>query len=216
MKINFEKIRVDIINWYNTKWEQKKNQYPWRIGKKSVYEILIAELSIYRTTAKAITDNKCYQKFLKKFPTLNEITLNRRKEIEDIFRPVGLYNQKADRILELKEKITQDFNSKIPTNKEKLLTIPGIKEYIANAILTFALDKNEVPYDNNLRRIALAVWNIKEDSDSIEVYKELAKPNPKQIYWALFDIGRFHCRKPIPNCEGCPLKKYCEHYSNLL
>lgn len=204
-----QEIQVDILNWYNKKWEQNLNKYPWRIGKKTPYEILVAELVLYRTTAKAVVDNKSYDKFLNKFPSINTINETRRKELVEIFEPVGLYNQKADRILALKEKIMKEFKGKIPDNKKDLLTLPGIKEYIANAVLTFAYDQNEVPLDGNLERIAFNVWKIKNKESLLKLYKNLAGKKPKQIYWALFDIGRFHCRKPIPICEGCPLRNYC-------
>ena len=211
MKINFKEIQDDIIEWYDSIWAQKLNQYPWRIGIKSPYEILIAELLLQHTTAKAIIDNKCYQTFLKKFPSIIKINAHSRKDIEEIFRPIGLYNQKTERILKLKKKITRDFKGKIPNNKKDLMSIPGIGKYIANAVLTFAFDKNEVPLDNNLKRIASKVWDINKEANLIEFYEELARIEPKKIYWALFDIGRFHCRKPIPNCEECPLGKYCKN-----
>ncbi len=94
--------------------------------------------------------------------------------------------------------------------KNNLLKVPGIGEYIVNAILTIAYDQNEVPLDNNLKRIALNVWNIKKKEDLINFYKILTETNPKIIYWALFDVGRFHCRKSIPNCKGCPLNLFCK------
>ncbi|MHA1250991.1 MAG: endonuclease III domain-containing protein [Candidatus Helarchaeota archaeon] len=204
-------IRNQIENWYQYKWENKLNTYPWRIGKKSPYEILIAEILLQHTTAKAVIENNSYEIFLDKFPNINKLNKASIHELRKIFLPLGLYNQKSERIKKLAAYIVKNYNGIIPNNKKQLKQIPGIGDYITNAILTFAFGQNEVPLDNNLKRIAFNVWKIKDKKDLIEIYKKLASPNPKLIYWALFDIGRYHCRKPIPKCNDCPLFKWCKN-----
>ena len=211
MDKKIEEIRKSIINWYNKKWKDGLNKYPWRIGKKSPYEILVAEILLQHTTAKAVTSNNSYNIFLKKFPSIKDLKKASLIDLETIFRPLGLYNQKSQRIMKLADYLEKKSYIKIPYNKKELLKFPGIGEYIANAILTFAFGFNKVPLDNNLRRIGLNVWNLKENKALLDFYKHLAEKNPKIIYWALFDIGRFHCRKPIPNCSECPLNPYCDN-----
>ena len=210
MELQLKNIQEDIINWYNQKWDQSLNRYPWRIGDRSPYEILIAEIILQHTTAKAITDNKCYTRFIERFPNIKSIKKINRKELEDIFKPIGLYNQKTERILKLRDVLVKKFDGNVPNDKFELLSLPGVGEYTANAVLTFVYNHNEVPLDNNLKRIGLTAWNIKDRKTLLEFYKKLAKINPKMIYWALFDIGRFHCRKPVPNCKGCPLNNHCK------
>lgn len=207
--IIIKELAQSILNWYKKKWNQGLNRYPWRLERKNPYEILIAELLLQHTTAKAVTDNNSYPTFLKKYPNISSLDKAEFDNIKEIFKPLGLYNQKSERIGLLTKYIIDDCNGKIPSDKDLLLNGPGIGEYIANAILTFAFDQNEVPLDNNLKRIALNVWNMKKKEEIIDFYKKLASVNPKLIYWALFDIGRFHCRKPIPKCKGCPFLKIC-------
>lgn len=211
MDTEIEEIRKIIINWYNKKWRDGLNKYPWRIGIKSPYEILVAEILLQHTTAKAVNSNNSYNIFLEKFPSLKELKKATIIDLETIFRPLGLYNQKSQRIMKLVDYLDKMSYVKIPKNKKELLKFPGIGEYIANAILTFAFGLNKVPLDNNLRRIGLNVWNLKEKTALLDFYKYFAEINPKKIYWALFDIGRFHCRKPIPNCYECPLNPYCDN-----
>ncbi|KKN38691.1 hypothetical protein LCGC14_0750890 [marine sediment metagenome] len=209
--IYIKEIAQNILDWYQEKWNQGLNKYPWRIGKKNPYQILIAELLLQHTTAKAVSDNNSYQISLEKFPDIFFLNKAKIQDLIKIFKPLGLYNQKSERIKKLANYILEKCQGRIPKEKKKLLKVPGIGDYIANAILTFAYDQNEVPLDNNLKRIALNVSNIKQKEDLINFYKRLAQSNPKIIYWALFDIGRFHCRKPIPICKGCPMNKYCEN-----
>ena len=213
MDNDIEEIRNRIISWYNEKWKEGLNKYPWRIGIKNPYEILVTEILLQHTTAKAVNSNNSYTLFLEKFPSIRELKKASLLDLETIFRPLGLYNQKSQRILRLVEHLEKKLNDEIPNNKKELLELPGVGEYIANAILTFAYGLNKVPLDNNLRRIGLNVWNLKEKKALLAFYKHLAEINPKIIYWALFDIGRFHCRKPIPNCCKCPLNPYCENKS---
>jgi len=207
--IFIKEIARNILDWYQGKWNQGLNRYPWRIGKKNPYQILIAELLLQHTTAKAVSDNNSYQIFLEKFPDIFFLNRAKIQDLIKILNPLGLYNQKSERIKKLTKYILEKCEGQIPKDKNDLLKVPGIGDYIANAILTFTYDQNEVPLDNNLKRIALNVWNIKTKENLIHFYKKLAEPNPKIIYWALFDIGRFHCRKPVPICKGCPMIQYC-------
>ena len=208
-----EDLFNSIISWYQNKWKQGINRYPWRFGKRSPYEVLIAEILLQHTTAKAIFDINAYQIFLKKFPNIEKLRNASLDKIAEIIKPLGLYNQKAERIKKLTKYIIKKFKGKIPNNKKDLLDIPGIGDYISNAILTFAYNQNEVPLDNNLKRIGLLACGLKGKKELVNFYKKLAKNNPKILYWALFDIGRFHCRKPMPKCEGCPLSSYCITYN---
>jgi len=212
MKMNINKLRSIILNWYQYNWKNGFNNYPWRFNNRTPYEILIAEILLQHTTAKALLQTKVYIKFLNKYPNFIKLKNAKKKDLIELLKPIGLYIQKSDRLIMMANYILNNFNGLIPNDKKKLLEIPGIGEYIANAILTFAYGYNEVPLDNNLKRIALNVWNIKNKKELISFYKNLAKSNPKIIYWAFFDIGRFHCRKPIPKCGGCPLKEFCKKF----
>lgn len=216
MIIKFNLIQKDILNWYKIKWKENINTYPWRLGEMTPYNILVAEICLVHTTAKAVNDNDCYQKFLEKYPNISTLYKALREDLINIFKPIGLYNQKPERIMALSKYIIEKSSGEFPKTKNELKKMPMIGEYITNAILTFAYDKNEVPLDGNLKRIALNVWNIKKKKELVNLYKKLAEPNPKIIYWALFDIGWFHCRKPIPKCLECPLKKYCRNYKEEL
>jgi len=208
---NLDTLSIKILNWFDEKWKAGINKYPWRRENITSYEILIAEILLQHTTAKAIIDNLSFQTFIEKFPDFYSIKNAKIEEIEEIFKPIGLYHQKSLRLKKLAAVICSKYNGKIPNNKKELLSLPGIGEYIANAILTFDFNKNEVPLDGNLKRICKNVWNIDKKSEQISLLKKLAKPNPKKIYWALFDIGRFHCRKPKPLCKNCPLIVICKN-----
>ena len=205
------KLSKKILNWFHQKWNTGINKYPWRNNKTTPYQILIAEILLQHTTAKAIIDNLSYEKFINKFPDFHSLNNAKLEDIEEIFKPIGLYHQKATRLKKLANEICLKYNGKIPQNKKELLSLPGIGEYIANAVLTFAFNKNEVPLDGNLKRICKNVWNINKKPEQIQILKKLAELNPKKIYWALFDIGRFHCRKPKPLCKNCPFIDVCKN-----
>ncbi|MHA1232381.1 MAG: endonuclease III domain-containing protein [Candidatus Helarchaeota archaeon] len=206
-----KELSKKILNWFYEKWKNGINKYPWRYDNTAPYEILIAEILLQHTTAKAIIDNLSFERFIKKFPDFYSIKNAKIEEIEEIFKPIGLYHQKATRLKKLANEICLKYDGKIPNNKKELLLLPGIGEYIANAVLTFAFNKNEVPLDGNLKRICKNVWNIDKKFEQKLILKKLADLNPKKIYWALFDIGRFHCRKPKPICVNCPFIEICKN-----
>ncbi|MHA1785010.1 MAG: endonuclease III domain-containing protein [Candidatus Helarchaeota archaeon] len=203
-------MQENLLTWYEDLWQSGKNQYPWRFPNKSPYEILIAEILLVHTTAKAIIDNEIYQNFLRKYPNLEKLNRAPKRDIVELLRPIGLYNQKSKRIKELCKVLLDKFEGKIPNSKEQYKDIPMIGDYIGNALLTFAFGRNEVPLDGNLKRIAYNVARLTKKKDLMDFYKKLSEKDPKKIYWALFDLGRYHCRKPKPNCDNCPLFVFCK------
>jgi A/G-specific adenine glycosylase len=210
--LKLKRIQVQLIKWYKRKWSTEEKTYPWRDSNRSPYEILIAEILLQHTTAKAIVDNNIYALFLKNFPSIKVIITSNRESIEKILRPIGLYVQKSYRIKKMAKQIKNFYDGKIPQAKEDLLSLSGIGDYISNAMITFAFNGNEVPLDGNLIRISQNLWEIKEKKDQLEVLKALSELNPKLIYWSLFDLGRFHCRRPKPSCDLCPIRIYCSYY----
>ena len=53
----------------------------------------------------------------------------------------------------LEQKIIKNFNGKLPDNFEDLISLPGIGNYTASAILAIAFNKPLIPLDGNVERV---------------------------------------------------------------
>lgn len=106
------------------------------------YRILIAEFMLHRTKAEQV--EPVYREFLKTYPdieTLAEVTYG---EISSVTKNLGLH-WRAQHFLDAAVYIRDEWNSVIPDKRKELLTIPGVGDYVAGAILTVCFKKRESP-----------------------------------------------------------------------
>ena len=110
------------------------------------------------------------------------------------------------------------FHGKIPNNYEDLISLPGIGNYTANAILAIAFNKSYIPLDGNIERVLKRYLHLKKD-------KEIQKNNlikKKSIFGissrasdyaqALMELGAMICKPKNPECSKCPISKNCKSY----
>src|SRR6202034_273143 len=103
--------------------------------------------------------------------------------------------------------------------RRQLLTLPGVGEETADAILLYALNHPVPVVDEYLRRIAVR-HSLATPAPGRKGYEQLADlvraafaAETSEAQILLFNeahalvvaVGKAHCRK-VAHCEGCPLK----------
>ena len=106
----------------------------------------------------------------------------------------------------------------MPNNSEDLLTLPGVGNYTANAILAIAFNKAYIPLDGNIERVLKRYLYLKKES---EIKKEnlvqkksiFGKSNRSSDYaQALMELGALICKPSNPLCNQCPIQKKCKSF----
>jgi len=203
-----EELRRRVIEWEKGVWAP----YPWR-ADRTPYRVLIAELLLKRTTRQAVSRE--FLKFIGKFHDLSVIYNAPIKEVEEAFKPLGLYKQRARQLKELAEVVVNKYNNRIPDRWEDLVELPGIGVYIAGAVLSFGYGKKAPVIDSNVIRLLTRLTGIKAKR-SEEYLKILWKlvPDVEHEYfnYGLIDLGALVCHYRRPKCGLCPLKELCVYY----
>jgi len=203
-----EELRERVIKWEKENWVP----YPWRVDR-TPYKVLTAELLLKRTTRQAVARE--FLKFIGKFHDLSVIYNTPIKEVEEAFRPLGLYKQRARQLKELAEVIVNRYNNRIPDRWEDLVELPGIGVYIAGAVLSFGYGKKAPVIDSNVIRLLTRLTGIKAKRGE-EYLKVLWKlvPDVEHEYfnYGLIDLGALICHYRRPKCGLCPLKEFCVFY----
>ena len=128
------------------------------------------------------------------------------------------YPRRALRLHELATVLANDFHNQVPDDFETLISLPGIGDYTANAILAFAFQKRSVVIDTNIRRvISRAVlgqeWPTKSITKSErELIENLVPRQHKAASMfsaAIMELGQVICVSK-PKCDLCPIKKECK------
>lgn len=135
-----------ILDWY----AQNKRALPWRKPGISAYEVWVSEIMLQQTQVSRVV--LYYEQFLEKFPTIQKLSRATWEEFLPYYEGLGYYARGRNMLLSAKI-IMQDFGGGFPRDKKTLMKLPGIGEYTASAILSFAYGEPEIAFDTNFRKI---------------------------------------------------------------
>jgi A/G-specific adenine glycosylase len=203
------------------KWGKENfRDYPWR-KTKDPYRILIAEVMLHRTQAKQVLP--VYESFISQYSDIQSLSKATIKELDTSLFSLGL-KWRTDYIYRMVYILEYDFQGKVPKDKETLLSLPGVSEYIAGAVRCFAWGFPEPLIDTNIVRIVGRIFGleIKQSSRRNPIFREriellLSKVEPESYNYALLDLGDKICTKrKVPKCFNCPIVNYCKFGKILL
>ncbi len=207
-------ITKKILNWYDL----NKRTLPWRKNvsqSKKQYYTLVSEFMLQQT--QVVTVIPYFNRFIHKIPNLKKLSKIPDRELIKLWEGLGYYS----RVRNLKKTakiIISKYHGEIPNNYEDLISLPGIGNYTANAILAIAFNKSYIPLDGNIERVLKRYLYLKKD-------KEIQKDNliqKKSIFGissrasdyaqALMELGAMICKPKNPECSRCPITKSCKSY----
>ena len=200
-----------------TVWHDcNKETFSWR-ETKDPYEILISELLLQKTDSKKV--EKLYSRFIEKFPTVYHLDKANPEEIDNLVKDIGLL-YRGLRLRKIAEQVINDFNGKIPDNQEDLMSLYGVGEYIANAVLCFAFNDRVPIVDVNVIRVYERVFDVKSlktrPHTDKEIWKFAEKVLPEEKYrdynYAIIDFASEICKARKPLCQICPMTDICCYY----
>ena len=122
------------------KLKQKKLQIETDLIYTNAYTLLVAVVLSAQSTDIGV--NKATQDLFKNIDNpIQMLALGEKKLIEHI-KTIGLYKNKAKNVIALSRILIDQYNSKIPSTMEKLITLPGVGRKTANVILNVVFDYN--------------------------------------------------------------------------
>jgi len=165
---------------------------------------------------------KLYPDFIKKYPDPDAISKMNIEKLEEILHPLGLYQRRARDIKKTTRSII-DNEGRLPKTKKELMALPGIGEYIANAIICFAYQIPVPIIDTNVGRVMKRVYSFPVKSAPSRDKKLLDRmtfiipeTNFREFNLAILDLAALICLPKNPSCNECPLSKICEYKSKNL
>ncbi len=207
-------ITKKILNWYDL----NKRSLPWRKNvsqSKKHYYTLVSEIMLQQT--QVVTAIPYFNRFINKIPNLKKLSTIQDTELIKLWEGLGYYSR-ARNLKKTAKIIISKHHGKIPNNYEDLISLPGIGNYTANAILAIAFNKSYIPLDGNIERVLKRYLHLKKDN-------EIQKNNlikKKSIFGissrasdyaqALMELGAMICKPKNPECSACPILKSCKSY----
>lgn len=207
-------ISDKLTQWYSI----NKRDLPWR-DISNPYKIWISEIILQQTRVAQGMDY--YLRFIERFPTVDSLAQASEDEVLKYWQGLGYYSR-ARNLHKTAKIIVNKFQGNFPTQYDDVIFLPGIGEYTAAAICSFAYDLPYAVVDGNVFRVLARLFAIDTPIDSSEgkkLFKSIAndlldKANPGLHNQAMMEFGALQCVPVNPNCEVCPLQSHCIAFAN--
>ena len=157
-----------------------------------------------------------FDKFIEKYPNLDALLKASEDEILAQWSGLGFY-RRAKNIYKACRVISEDFNSKVPTNINDLESLPGIGRSTAGAIMSIAFNEGHPILDANVKRVLgrykkISFKTENEKQKKLWLISEELTPNKESFEYTqgIMDLGATICHLRSPKCSICPLNISCK------
>src|SRR5579862_351891 len=177
----------------------------------SVWELLVATILSAQSTD--VNVNRVTPELFRKYPTVQAFAALTAEQLEPDIRSTGFFRNKSKSVVGAAKKIVADFGGQVPSNMNKLLTLPGVARKTANVVLGSWFKKAEgVVVDTHVHRISRRLELTTQD-DPQKIEQDLMRIIPREK-WILFSHqiiwhGRGLCFARKPKCVDCLLEDIC-------
>ncbi|BBM17531.1 A/G-specific adenine glycosylase [Enterococcus avium] len=205
-------FQTDFLTWY----QQEKRNLPWRYNQDP-YRIWISEIMLQQTRVDTVIDY--FYLFMEEFPTIQNLADAPEDKLLKVWEGLGYYSR-ARNLQAAAKQIVTEFGGKFPTTVEQIRSLKGIGPYTAGAISSIAFEIPEPAIDGNVMRVVSRLFCIEADiakASSRNEFNEamrkiISQDQPGDFNQAMMDLGSSICTPTNPQCEICPIQKYCQAY----
>ncbi|MBF0126135.1 MAG: A/G-specific adenine glycosylase [Magnetococcales bacterium] len=186
---------------------------PWR-RERDLYRIWLAEIMLQQTGVKSVVPY--YERFLARFPDLASLAAGSREEVLALWQGLGYY-RRAAHLHAAACRVAGESGGRLPESLAGLMSLPGIGESTAGAILAIGLGKRHPILDGNVKRVLARVLALEHTVDGKAGQQALwamadrltPADRPGDYAQAIMDLGAAVCRPRQPACACCPWSSWC-------
>lgn len=176
------------------------------------YELLIAIVLSAQSTDKRV--NSVTPTIFSIYPSLSILKNAKLADLERIIHPVGSFRKKAYYVKEIARLLDEEYDGKVPTNREELINFPGVGRKTINVFLSEFYNIPAIAVDTHVERVSKRLKLAYSNDDVLTIEKKLMKKFSKdkwaKIHLQLVLFGRYYCKAVKPECCNCKLNDICK------
>ena len=214
-----------LYAWY----ESNRRVLPWR-ETEDAYYIWLSEVILQQT--RVAQGMEYYMRFVARWPRVEDLAAADESEVLREWQGLGYYSR-ARNLHKAAQMIVESQKSKVesgeqsaylfPRTFEDIRSLPGIGDYTAGAIASFAYDMPYPAMDGNVYRVVARLLDIDEPFDTTagkklfhrQIETLLDCEHPRLFNSAIMEFGALHCTPVLgDNCAECPLQGVCKSYEH--
>ncbi|MGN6251890.1 MAG: A/G-specific adenine glycosylase [Marmoricola sp.] len=202
-----------IVEWYDA----NARELPWRGEDATPWAVLVSELMLQQTPVARVIP--VFADWMERWPTPAALAAAAPGEAVRRWGRLG-YPRRALRLHAAAVAVVERHGGEVPADHAALLDLPGVGEYTAAAVASFAFGGRHAVLDTNVRRVlARLVGGQEQPAPSLNrlereraaaLLPEVGSDVPAAA-WAigLMELGALVCTASSPACERCPVLELC-------
>jgi A/G-specific adenine glycosylase len=198
-----------VVSWYAV----AARDLPWRRPGTSPWAVMVSEFMLQQTPVARVLP--VYDAWLERWPTPRDLAAEPSGEAVRAWGRLG-YPRRALRLHACAVTITVQHCGVVPDEYDPLRALPGVGDYTAAAIASFAFGRRHAVLDTNVRRVlGRAVSAVEHPPAALtRAERETAEslvPDEDPELWAVavMELGAIVCTSRDPGCDGCPIAARC-------
>ena len=204
-------LRTRVLEWY----DEHARDLPWREPSASPWAVLVSEFMLQQTPVARVLP--VYEQWLSAWPRPADLAAVPTGAAVRAWGRLG-YPRRALRLHAAATAIVERHAGEVPPAYEDLIALPGVGDYTAAAVASFAFGRRHVVLDTNVRRVvARTVSGVEFPSAAVtraerDLATSLLPDEPREAAaWAVgsMELGAVVCVAAAPRCSTCPVADLC-------
>jgi A/G-specific adenine glycosylase len=200
-----------VIGWY----VGHARDLPWRGPAVTAWGVMVSEFMLQQTPVARVLP--VYEEWMETWPTPADLAAVTPGEAVRAWGRLG-YPRRAQRLHAAATALVTEHGGEVPREVEALRRLPGVGDYTAAAVATFAHGQRHVVLDTNVRRVLARVLSGVELPAVTVTRSErelagavLPQPDSVAATWsvAVMELGALVCTAARPRCDACPVSGLC-------
>ena len=204
-------VTAPVLTWY----AEHARDLPWRRPAVSPWGVLVSEVMLQQTPVARVLP--VWEDWLDRWPTPAALAGDSPGEAVRAWGRLG-YPRRALRLHQAACTVVDRHGGELPETYDALRALPGVGEYTAAAVASFAFRQRHVVLDTNVRRVlARCLGGDRLPPPAItRTERERAAallPDDPEVAatWAVaaMELGALVCTASTPRCAVCPVSERC-------
>ncbi|MFG2529082.1 A/G-specific adenine glycosylase [Streptomyces sp. NPDC048516] len=200
-----------VTDWF----DEHARDLPWRRPEAGAWGVMVSEFMLQQTPVSRVLP--VYEQWLARWPRPADLAAEAPGEAVRAWGRLG-YPRRALRLHAAASAIQERHGGDVPREHSQLLALPGVGEYTAAAVASFAYGQRHAVLDTNVRRVfARAVAGRQfPPNATTAAERKLARqllPEDENLAarWAAatMELGALLCTARAPDCGRCPIAAQC-------
>lgn len=204
-----------LLQWH----EANPRPLPWDNGPRDAYHIWVSEVIMQQTRIEQ--GASYYLRFIKRFPSVQVLAAAEQDEVLRYWQGLGYYSR-ARNLHKAAQMVIKELGGVFPSTHVELMKLPGVGDYTAAAIASFAFGLKHPVVDGNVKRLLSRFTGFFESIDESGSHQKMVAiasdlmqdSDPADFNQAIMNFGALVCTPKNPQCSTCPLSKKCYAYQN--